>query len=55
MDEVLEIPDDVLVRGLLWVEVKDESKRNMLICFINNNIVFVGEVEIHNGLESVGE
>ena len=55
MDEVLEILDDVLVRGLLWVEIKGESKGNVLICLINNDITFMSEVEIHNGLETVGE
>ena len=29
MDEILEILDDVLVRGLLWVEIKGESKRKI--------------------------
>ena len=55
MTEVLEISDDVLVRGFLWIEIKGESKGNILICLINNDITFMGEVEIHKGLESVGE
>ena len=55
MDEVLEILDDVLVRGLFWIEIKGESERNVLICLINNDITFMGEVEIHKGVESVSE